>query len=191
MMFFTKILIICIAFGFSFAFEFPQNAHNAEIACMFESKRLQSEWSEQDWEFCKEKFIGLDTLLPHAPITLQSDRNKATLLFITSKNNKILMLLLNNDTLRIAPNIIDEFNKIESVFFTSLDNTKHICVIDNVNNLHTTTCYEIQIKDTRVALSIFPKVVDFECRGACKEYNADSIKQFLSSNPQGFVTQGL
>lgn len=190
MMLFTKFLIICLAFSFSFAFEIPQNAHNIEIACMFESKRLQSEWSKQDWEFCKEKIKGLDMLLPHAPITIQSGKNKAALLFITNKN-KIAMLLLNNDKMRIVPNIIDEFDKVESVFLATIENTKHICVIDNANDLHTTACYEVQTKDTQVTLSIFPKIVDYECKGICKEYNANSIKQFLNDNPQGFVTQGL
>ena len=191
MNFFTKILIFCIAFSFSFAFEIPQNAHNIEIAYMFESKRLQSEWSKQDWDMCHKKFKDFDTLLPHTPITLQSGKNKTTLLFITSKNNKTLMLLLNNDKVRIVPNIIDEFDKVESVFLTTIENTRHICVIDNANDLHTTTCYEIQDKDMQVALSVLPKIVDYECKGICEEYNADSLKQFLNDNPQGFVTQGL
>ncbi len=190
MRFFTKILIFCITFSFSFAFEIPQNAHNIEIACMFESKRLQSEWSKQDWDMCHEKLKSFDTLLPHTPITLQFGKNKATLLFITNKN-KIVMLLLNNDKLHIVPNVIDEFDKVESVFLTTIENTRHICVIDSANDLHTTTCYEIQDKDMQVALSVLPKIVDYECKGICKEYNADSLKQFLYDNPQGFVTQGL
>ena len=50
------------------------------------------------------------------------------------------MLLLNNDTMLITPNIIDEFNAVKAAFFTFLENKKHICVIDNKDNLYTTTC---------------------------------------------------
>ena len=60
MNFFTKILIFCIAFSFSFAFEIPQNAHNIEIACMFESKRLQSEWTKQDWDMLVTNALNSD-----------------------------------------------------------------------------------------------------------------------------------
>lgn len=107
---------------------------------MFQTQRLQSDWNEQGRELCLQQFKGLDTLLPHPPITIQEDKNKATLLFITNKNNKTIMLLLNNDTMLITPNIIDEFNAVKAAFFTFLENKKHICVIDNKDNLYTTTC---------------------------------------------------
>ena len=62
---FKNILLISFLMSLNlYAYEPPKNANRAEINCMFISKKLQSQWTKDDWEQCK---IDSKDTMPHKP----------------------------------------------------------------------------------------------------------------------------
>ena len=80
---------------------------------MFISKKLQSQWTKDDWEQCK---IDSKDTMPHKPVVVKLDGTLAVLTFLKTQNNKTQMVLLNTDKTLVEPDIIDIFDETKSVF---------------------------------------------------------------------------
>ena len=91
---------------------------------MFISKKLQSQWTKDDYEQCK---IDSNNTMPHKPVAVKLDGDLAVLTFLKTQNNKTQMMLL------------------KSVFFTEINKKKNLCVINsyslNDTRSNVTNCY--------------------------------------------------
>ena len=174
-----------------YAYEPPKNANRAEINCMFISKKLQSQWTKDDWEQCK---IDSKDTMPHKPVVVKLDGVLAVLAFLKTQNNKTQIALLNTDKTLIEPDIIDIFDEIKSVFFTDINQKKNLCVINsyslNGTNSNVTNCYELNKKENSIIISPLTKTIDFQCEGDCEGYDEDAVKKFLIKNPDGYIIEG-
>ena len=177
--------------GGAFSFEPPKNANRAEINCMFISKKLQSQWTKDDWEQCK---IDSKDTMPHKPVVVKLDGTLAVLTFLKTQNNKTQMVLLNIDKNLVEPDIIDILDEIKSVFFTDINKKKNLCVINsyslNDTKSNSTNCYELNKKENSIIISPLTKIIDFQCEGDCGGYDADAVKKFLIKNPDGYIIEG-
>jgi len=158
---------------------------------MFISKKLQSQWTKDDWEQCK---IDSKDTMPHKPVVVKLDGTLAVLTFLKTQNNKTQMVLLNTDKTLVEPDIIDIFDETKSVFFTDINIKKNLCVINNYSlkgtNSNSTNCYELNKKENSIIISPLTKIIDFQCDGDCEGYDADAVKKFLIKNPDGYSTDG-
>lgn len=174
-----------------YAYEPPKNANRAEINCMFISKKLQSQWTKDDWEQCK---IDDKATMPHKPVVVKLDGALAVLVFLKTQNNKAQMTLLNTDKTLVEPDIIDIFDETKSVFFTDINKKKNLCVINsyslNGTKSNSTNCYELNKKENSIIISPLTKIIDFQCEGDCEGYDADAVKKFLIKNPDGYIIEG-
>lgn len=188
---FNVFLLFITFYSLAFSFEPPKNANRAEINCMFISKKLQSQWTKDDWEQCK---IDDKATMPHKPVVIKLDGALAVLTFLKTQNNKTQMALLNTDKTLIEPDIIDIFDEIKSVFFTDINQKKNLCVINsyslNGTNSNSTNCYELNKKENSIIISPLTKIIDFQCEGDCEGYDADAVKKFLIKNPDGYIIEG-
>ena len=189
---FKNILLLSFLMSLNlYAYEPPKNANRAEINCMFISKKLQSQWTKDDWEQCK---IDSKDTMPHKPVVVKLDGVLAVLAFLKTQNNKTQIALLNTDKTLIEPDIIDIFDEIKSVFFTDINQKKNLCVINsyslNGTNSNVTNCYELNKKENSIIVSPLTKVLDFQCDSDCEGYDADAVKKFLTKNPDGYITEG-
>ena len=175
----------------AFSFEPSKNANRAEINCMFISKKLQSQWTKDDWEQCK---IDSKDTMPHKPVVVKLDGTLAVLTFLKTQNNKTQMVLLNIDKNLVEPDIIDILDEIKSVFFTNINKKKNLCVINsyslNDTKSNSTNCYELNKKENSIIISPLTKIIDFQCEGDCGGYDADAVKKFLIKNPDGYIIEG-
>ena len=174
-----------------YAYKPPKNANRAEINCMFISKKLQSQWTKDDWEQCK---IDDKATMPHKSVVVKLDGALAVLTFLKTQNNKAQMMLLNTDKTLVEPDIIDIFDEIKSVFFTDINQKKNLCVINsyslNGTNSNVTNCYELNKKENSIIISPLTKTIDFQCDSDCEGYDADAVKKSLIKNPDGYSTDG-
>ena len=189
---FKNILLISFLMSLNlYAYEPPKNANRAEINCMFISKKLQSQWTKDDWEQCK---IDSKDTMPHKPVVVKPDGALAVLAFLKTQNNKTQMALLNTDKTLIEPDIIDIFDEIKSVFFTDINQKKNLCVINsyslNGTKSNVTNCYELNKKENSIIISPLTKIIDFQCEGDCEGYDEDAVKKFLIKNPDGYIIEG-
>jgi hypothetical protein len=189
---FKAILLISFIMSLNlYAYEPPKNANRAEINCMFISKKLQSQWTKDDWEQCK---IDDKATMPHKPVVVKLDGALAILMFLKTQNNKTQMALLNTDKTLVEPDIIDILYEIKSVFFADINKKKNLCVINsyslNGTNSNVTNCYELNKKENSIIVSPLTKVLDFQCDSDCEGYDADAVKKFLTKNPDGYITEG-
>ena len=184
-------LLFITFYSLAFSFEPPKNANRAEINCMFISKKLQSQWTKDDWEQCK---IDDKATMPHKPVIVKLDGVLAVLTFLKTQNNKTQMVLLNTDKTLVEPDIIDIFDEIKSVFFTDINQKKNLCVINsyslNGTKSNSTNCYELNKKENSIIISPLTKIIDFQCDDDCEGYDADAVKKFLIKNPDGYSTDG-
>ena len=140
---FKNILLLSFLMSLNlYAYEPPKNANRAEINCMFISKKLQSQWTKDDWEQCK---IDSKDTMPHKPVVVKLDGALAVLAFLKTQNNKTQIMLLNTDKTLIKPDIIDILDEIKSVFFTEINKKKNFYVINsyslNDTRSNVTNCY--------------------------------------------------
>lgn len=189
---FKSILLISFLMSLNlYAYEPPKNANRAEINCMFISKKLQSQWTKDDWEQCK---IDDKATMPHKPVVVKLDGALAVLVFLKTQNNKAQMTLLNTDKTLVEPDIIDIFDETKSVFFTDINKKKNLCVINsyslNGTKSNSTNCYELNKKENSIIISPLTKIIDFQCEGDCEGYDADAVKKFLIKNPDGYIIEG-
>ena len=189
---FKAILLISFIMSLNlYAYEPPKNANRAEINCMFISKKLQSQWTKDDWEQCK---IDDKATMPHKPVVVKLDGALAILMFLKTQNNKTQMALLNTDKTLVEPDIIDILYEIKSVFFADINKKKNLCVINsyslNGTNSNVTNCYELNKKENSIIISPLTKVLNFQCDDKYIEYDADAVKKFLTKNPDGYITEG-
>lgn len=158
---------------------------------MFISKKLQSQWTKDDWEQCK---IDSNNTMPHKPVAVKLDGALAVLTFLKTQNNKTQMVLLNIDKTLIKPDIIDILDEIKSVFFTEINKKKNLCIINsyslNDTRSNVTNCYELNKKENSIIVSLLTKVLNFQCNDKCVEYDTDAVKKFLIKNPNGYSTDG-
>jgi len=154
---------------------------------MFISKKLQSQWTKDDWEQCK---IDDKATMPHKPVVVKLDGALAILMSLKTQNNKTQMALLNTDKTLVEPDIIDILDEIKSVFFADINKKKNLCVINsyslNGTKSNITNCYELNKKEN----STLTKVLDFQCDEECEGYDADAVKKFLTKNPDGYTIEG-
>ena len=189
---FKNILLLSFLMSLNlYAYEHTKNANRAEINCMFISKKLQSQWTKDDWEQCK---IDSKDTMPHKPVVVKLDGALAVLAFLKTQNNKTQMALLNTDKTLIEPDIIDIFDEIKSVFFTDINQKKNLCVINsyslNGTNSNVTNCYELNKKENSIIISPLTKIIDFQCDSDCEGYDEDAVKKFLIKNPDGYIIEG-
>lgn len=188
---FNVFLLFIAFYSLAFSFELPKNANRAEINCMFISKKLQSQWTKDDWEQCK---IDDKATMPHKPVVVKLDGALAVLVFLKTQNNKAQMTLLNTDKALVEPDIIDIFDETKSVFFTDINKKKNLCVINsyslNGTKSSSTNCYELNKKENSIIISPLTKIIDFQCEGDCEGYDADAVKKFLIKNPDGYIIEG-